>query len=526
MKRITFFMKNKRTATAIFPFFLLLCISACKKNIDSTSLQDSNFEYKQENLPDFSFAGYKQNKEAIPLVPIVATIYPEEGKDRINIQRAVDSLSNEPMVNGFRGTILLKSGTYYLDDRVIIASSGIIIRGEGQSPIGTHIISTATGDVLPNTISGKQQHAVFSFTGQSNRPQKIGESYKISSPRIYMGSKYVDIEDVTSFQIGDTIVITKTTDENWINRLDMAQYGWTPSQYQIDHIRVITSLSNNSIHFDIPMVDHIHHDEGGGTVTKVSLAGRIENCGIENLFIESVYASDEDENHSWTAIRFAGVTNSWVRNVSAKHFAYSAVSIQTFSDFNTVQDCAFLEPKSRPIGDRRYSFYIGSGMGNLIQRCYSQEGRHDYATGARVTGPNVFLDCYALDSSDETGPHHRWATGALYDNIYAGRIAARNRKGSGTGHGWTAAYNMFWNCHATRGFVVESPPGYVNWIVGGTGMWASGGASIIGFGTQITTRSLFVDQLTNRIGTAKASQILTREQFDQSLWSSISNYNW
>jgi len=67
-------------------------------------------------------------------------------------------------------------------------------------------------------------------------------------------------------------------------------------------------------------------------------------------------------------------------------------------------------------------------MGNLIQRCVAWGGRHDFVTRSRVPGPNVFLDSVAENSFADIGPHHRWSTGVLFDNIYGGQIRAQNRK--------------------------------------------------------------------------------------------------
>ena len=60
--------------------------------------------------------------------------------------------------------------------------------------------------------------------------------------------------------------------------------------------------------------------------------------------------------------------------------------------------------------------------------CQSTEGRHDYVTGARVCGPNVFYNCTAFQTYADIGPHHRWAVGTLYDNIITdGEINVQDR---------------------------------------------------------------------------------------------------
>ena len=57
------------------------------------------------------------------------------------------------------------------------------------------------------------------------------------------------------------------------------------------------------------------------------------------------------------------------------------------------------------------------GKMNLVQRCRMRGGRHDYVLHARAAGPNAFVDCIAEDAFSDSGPHHRWSVGTLFDNI-------------------------------------------------------------------------------------------------------------
>ena len=118
------------------------------------------------------------------------------------------------------------------------------------------------------------------------------------------------------------------------------------------------------------------------------------------------------------------------RRVTTRHFGFAAVEITDGASFNTAEDVAMLDPKSEVTGGRRYPFVVQSGTGNLFQRCYAREGRHNFVTGSRVPGPNVWLDCLAEASTADDGPHHRWATGVLsLANLfgYVGRYHADPR---------------------------------------------------------------------------------------------------
>ena len=89
--------------------------------------------------------------------------------------------------------------------------------------------------------------------------------------------------------------------------------------------------------------------------------------------------------------------------------------------------------------------------------CHTADGRHDFVTGARTCGPNVFYNCTAKKTHADIGPHHRWATGTLYDNITTdGEINVQDRGNWGTGHGWAGVTQVIWNCTAKRA-VIQNP---------------------------------------------------------------------
>ena len=82
-------------------------------------------------------------------------------------------------------------------------------------------------------------------------------------------------------------------------------------------------------------------------------------------------------------------------------------------------------------------------------------------TGARVCGPNVFYNCTASQTYADIGPHHRWASGTLYDNIVTdGEINVQDRGNMGSGHGWSGVTQVLWNCRVRRA-AIQNP-----WVSG------------------------------------------------------------
>ncbi|MFT7235952.1 MAG: hypothetical protein ACI93L_000017 [Cyclobacteriaceae bacterium] len=467
-------------------------------------------------IPDFSHAGYKAGGIALPNVPVALTISPVAGDDRQSIQDAIDLVESMSLdANGFRGAVLLTAGSYEVDGILTIEASGVVIRGEGQGANGTviHANQTTQHDFLSMQGSGS------GIIKDSNTTQTITSSY------VPVGAYSFDIASASGYTVGDTISVTRTPNQYWIDDLGVGQYGWTYSSYSINHERVITAISGNTLTINLPVVDVMESQYGGGTVSKASIPGRINNCGVENLRIESYYTSSTDENHAWILIKLKRVVNSWVKNVTGQYMGYGTVSIENESNFNTIQDCASIDHKSIVTGGRRYSFNISDGLGNLLQRCYTRGGRHDYVTGSRVTGPNVFLDCYATNTSNDIGPHHRWSTGLLFDNINGGDINVRNRGSSGSGHGWVGSSVMLWNSIANQSSMeVSSPKGGQNWGIGGTGSTKVGSGFWEHWNNPVTPRSLYLQQLEDRLGTSAVSNITIPEQLTGNIHTMLANW--
>ena len=98
-------------------------------------------------IPDFSNAGYKGGGVPIPYVAIKEIVWPVLGDNSGNIQAAIDRVSALPLdASGFRGAVLLKMGEYELEKPIYIKASGVVLRGEGMSDIGTILIAKIPKD--------------------------------------------------------------------------------------------------------------------------------------------------------------------------------------------------------------------------------------------------------------------------------------------------------------------------------------------------------------------------------------------
>ena len=514
-------MKIQRLSFLIFSLLMAYLVSGQNASeliyMDQGALAYKPFAMEGQTnevntVPDFSFAGYMGGGVALPTdIRIEAIVEPEEGDDTQRIQAAIDLVEGlEPDQNGFRGVVLLKAGHYSLDI-LFIRESGVVLRGEGQGLTGTVLHANRRDD-----------HSVISIFGPGSINKNANSEQAIVTDYVPVGTYTFEVEDATDYEVGDKIVVTRSPNQFWIDELGMdletlcqgksGCTGWTPGSYTIDHERMITEISGNTITIDIPIVDVIEDLYGGGTISKIESSRRISHCGVENMRIQSFYDRDVDEAHAWTAIRLRDSENCWVKQVTGQFLAYATVNIES-GNFITVQDCAYIDPKSQVTGGRRYPFAVQEGLGNLFQRCYAINGRHDFVTGSRVTGPNVFLDGLAESARSDIGPHHRWATGSLFDNLRGASTRVWNRGNSGTGHGWSGAQTMFWNISSySSEFRVDSPLGSRNWGIGCIGTNQTGEGYWESWGTHVQPRSLYLQQLGERLGQAAVDEVTIPEQ--------------
>ena len=423
--------------------------------------QDQTLVYHADEegntIPDFSMVGYASGEKEIPEVQVVEVVEAVSGDNRENIQNAIDRVATRSLgTDGFRGAVLLKKGTYNVNGSIYIEKSGIVIRGEGADESGTIIRETAI-----------KQLDLFCFVGSGAYERLESSKVEIDEDFVPTGRKYLLLTDATSFQVGDSVLIFRPGTDNWIHDLKMDQIEerdgtqqWKSSGYNLYYERIITGIEGNKVTLDNPVVMQMDIKYGSGYLMKYSFDGRIRNCGIEYLLFKSTYQSDTDEDHGWNAINFSKVDQGWVQNVVSRYFGLGCVYIDFYSRNISVLDSQCLDAKSVISGGRRYSFNC-NGQLNLFKNCYATEGRHDYVTGSRVCGPNVFTQCKAIDTHADIGPHHRWASGTLYDMIDTdGQINVQDRGYLGSGHGWAGVTQVVWNCRSPE-TAVQSP-----WVSG------------------------------------------------------------
>lgn len=452
-------------------------------------------------VPDYSYCGYHYSESTIPTVKNVIQVSPINGDNSINIQRAIDYVSTLPMdKNGFRGAILLRKGTYQLNNRLHIGTSGVVLRGEVKKQ--TILIKTGVDRTSMLRIEGKMNRVII-------------DTLPILNEYVPVNSISINSNTQLKLKKGDRVLIKRPSTKEWIESVGCDIYGggisalgWKPGDIDITWDRTIKNVESGRITLSAPLTTALDRKWGNSQIFIYKWDGRINESGIENLTLVSEYDKSnlKDEDHCWTAISVENAENCWVRKVDFRNFAGSAVILQNSASNITVEDCISRNPVSEIGGLRRNTFYT-MGQLNLFQRCYSELGIHDFSAGYCATGPNAFVQCESRESLGFSGSTGAWASGLLFDivNIDGHNLSFRNLGQDKGGSGWNSANSMFWQCSAAE---VEcySPASDAKNYAYGTWAQFSGNGEWGESNNHVNPRSLFYAQLSTRLGKDVSNQ--------------------
>lgn len=477
-------------------------------------------------IPDFSMCGYRGGKP-LPQVETVAEIGPVEGggDDTARIQAAVDAVGQRTMdAKGFRGALLLKAGVYRVAGTIKIGQSGVVLRGEGMGTGGTKIIAT-----------GAAERPLILVSGASGVKLNEKGAVGVAEGYVPVGAKRVKVKEAGKFKVGDSVMVRREGNGAWIHFLQMDQLITRPGTKQwepfaIDMDRMVVGVEGDTLVLDAPIVCAIDAQWGGGSVIPYSDEGRIVDAGVENLAGDSEFDASvtstvgvkdkkpypADEKHAIDLVNFANCKDCWGTQLSAKHFYNGVSRVSKSGKRVTVQDCEASEAVSIITGGRRYPFCT-EGQLNLYLRCKASGMRHAFVNnGSHAPGPNAFVDCVSEDNFADSGPHQRWSTGTLYDNI-VGVMHSQDRQDMGSGHGWAGANDVYWNCRGS--ITIEQPQTAENFAFGFVGEKQKPAFAQIGhpegyyesFGKAMPIRSLYFAQLAERVGEAGARAVEGRK---------------
>ena len=489
----TYFMKTNIISILLLSFFAGSVSAQWQSDLLKQQLDGSLSYLADEDgflLPNFSHAGYMGGDIDIPNVGVVKTISPIGGDNTSHIQAAIDEVGKRSKdANGFRGALLLNAGKYPITGTLQVKYDGVVIRGAGQ---GDNENSNTIIYALKNEASKPQRDVVLmGNTSQVwGKTQISGTKTNITDDVVSAGSYVFHVEKVSSYKVGDRIVIYHPCTQAWVDAVDKGgvpypdpsapsnpDERWIANQLPIVYNRYITDISGTKITIDAPVFYTLRKSLSQSYIYKGNFDGTFYQVGIENLRIETENNGGVDEAHAWQAVRFKSVENAWARNCTMKGFGQSGIITEACTR-STFEGCSAIDPVAQVTGERMYNFntYAYSQL-NLFKNCYARNGRHHYVSnGAATTSGNVFLRCVSDGVNSVNEGHRQWTQGMLYDNHQEKNLkrdfvlGLYNRVAMGTGHGWAAVHSVLWNCDVTSGGKIglQKPPTAQNYAIGCT----------------------------------------------------------
>ena len=413
-----------------------------------------------DKIMDFSYAGYMGGGVAIPSVPVKITLSPAAGDNSVTIQHAIDEVSKMKIVNGFRGAVLLKPGTYDCEKTLAINAKGVVLRGSGSESNGTIL-----------NLTGKP-HAWITIKGNVSS-KTFGDSTAIADRYVPAGSNSFNLTNAAGFAAGDTIRITRRITDEWIKFMGMDQLYRSGNKQtwingNITTERVIRKIEKNKITVDVPLNDSYDARYTGESVSvqKITTTGELSQIGIEDFRIVTPAQSVTISEGHHRAFTMSGITDGWARNMEIFN---TVNSISVTGKRITVDNISIIHDVPT-LGAAKPADLNGSGQQVLFNKCkITGDNLFFFGTGAKVTGPVVVLNCI-FRGNGWIQPHQRWATGLLIDGceVPDGGIDFMNRGVMGSGHGWAIGWAVAWNCKA-KSYLNQLPPGSANWVIGSYG---------------------------------------------------------
>lgn len=467
---------------------------------EAGKLTYADLDASHNRILDYSHAGYRGGGVKLPEPAQQAQVAPSGGDDTSAIQKAIDSVSVLPLKAGARGAVVLAPGSFKLAGTLTIKASGVVLRGAGSdAKTGTRLELTG------------EPHQAITVAGSGSWKAE-GSSQAVTDAYVPSGSRELHVADGSAFKAGDTVLVERPVTQAWVHLMGMdtlvrngQPQTWlgVGSTLRVD--RQVAEVKDNVLTLDVPLADSYdakYLSPPGPSVVRYSFAGRITEVGVEHLRVVAPDTSTAISQAQFQVLSVDAAADSWVRDVAAEN-TVNSLSVGATCKRITVEDFDFSRT-SVADGSAGYPLEITlEGTQTLVQRSQVVGANvYTFATGGRVPGPNVYLNCSGSGAHNRAEPHMRWATGLLTDNVTEeDQINYVNRATAGSGHGWAIGWGVIWNSKAGS-FKVEQPPGSQNYCIGCTGKQTASdtpGAFELA-NSRASLDSLYLAQLCERLG--------------------------
>jgi hypothetical protein len=477
--------------------------------VGSTGKLEYTTTAKGDRIMDFSHAGYMGGGVAIPTMPVKIEVALSGGDDTAAIQAAIGQVSAMPLVQGFRGAVLLKPGTFHCSKAITISQDGVVLRGSGSGKEGTLIEMTG------------EPHTAFIIEGPdlSFPKETPANTFPIADAYVPAGALRFSVKDAKGLAAGDTLRIRWARTAKWIHFMGMdalvrngKPQTWMKDDSALTIHRSIRSIEGNRLTLDVPLTDTIDAQflDQPAVVIKTPSVKRLSQCGIESLQIVSPpHKGTLTAGKNISVVLKDGCEDCWVRDIVMRE-TLNNVQVWGGSRRITITGAHSFHNSTVEKGAGYPADISIRGSQVLVDRCTSHGlGGFYVATLNAAAMLNVVLNC-TFEGTGSIQPHMHWSTGLLIDSCHIpdGRIDLINRHTSGSGHGWAIGWGIAWNC-TVKYLQVQIPPGALNLAIGckGEPHKTFSQEAFYSPNQPVTPASLYLAQLRERLGDAAVKNI-------------------
>ena len=181
----------------------------CVAQTHAIDIKDNSVDYNTEDNGNsgeaFSYCGYVSSNVPLPDVENAIYVPWAAGDNSIRIQQAIDYVSSlKSNKQGFKGAVLLGEGVFELENSLLIASSGIVLRGTNRSKTVLKKIGVDRGAVI--YVEGINDYYPI-------------DSISINSDYVPVNSNRIDVATEGNLNIGTRVRIVRPSTTEWIESI-------------------------------------------------------------------------------------------------------------------------------------------------------------------------------------------------------------------------------------------------------------------------------------------------------------------
>ena len=472
-------------------------------------------------LHDFSYAGYAAGERPLPSARPDPTVdVTDFGADATGAADSAQAFDDALATLTEGGTLWLPAGTYRLDRRVDVRTSGVVVAGEGADATFLHFTQS----------EGQTGGAGLRFLGDA---APGGEAWPLSvdaDPLVHT----LTLASAEGLSVGDAVALGWVITDAFVE--DHGMTGtWQAfnGSFRPFFRRTVVAVEGDEVTLDVPLRYAALVRDEAALVPDVRYLAEV---GVEDLAVStavSVSAAMSANRHH--AIELNRVQDGWVRRVASwspegfddRHLQSGGVFVVD-SRRVTVAESTMGTPQNRGGGGNGYLFEVSRSNEVLFRDSEAVGGRHNFIQNWDFgTAGCVFLRTVSREGVAENGFiktlgysefHHSLAMANLIDtSVVHDGWQSVNRGGYSSGAGHAGTQNVFWNLTGEGslrsvqygyGYVVGTGPDLEVTVDPGDPFLLGAGAGTapqdhtegLGAADTLEPPSLYEDQLARRLG--------------------------